>query len=131
MFSAMPPPLQDVNSIVSTSQIRVVSSPLSTGQVASPSALPPSVASLHSDFPNMSLSSSPLSPPRELSPPPSIPPELLSSHQPAIQPAQQISAESSAVAAAGLGSAVPPPPTMGFVPSHGIVASHPAKVVGY
>ena len=93
-----------------------------------PSALPPSVTNMSglsiskpAELGQRPLPSS-LVPPAGF-PPPSIPSELSSGQQ--VQPSHHLSMTGTTAAT---GSAVPPPPTMGFIPSHGVVASHPTKV---
>jgi hypothetical protein len=118
--------------LLSASSNSGASTVLSTG----PSALPPSVVS--SPFPVLGLSSTPSAYPTQATPtrppaeyaPPRFPAELTSPPQPSL-PLTGFSYTSATTATTGslASSALPPPPTMGFVPSHGIVTAHPSKVI--
>lgn len=122
--------------LFSTSSITGAASILSAG----PSALPPSIGA---QFPVSGLSSSPAAystqatptrPPTEYAPP-SFPVEFSSPSQPSLPLSSSSYTASPTAAAAGshglASSALPPPPTMGFVPAHGIVTAHPSKVIAY
>lgn len=118
--------------LLSSISISGTSSVLSAG----PSALPSSVVS--APFPVMGLSSPPAAYPTQVTSihpaaeyaPPTFPAELTSPPQSILLPGSSYTASTtSTVDPQGYAAPnLPPPPTMGFVPSHGIVTGHPSKV---